>query len=160
MVSVGLGIPSHDVLSGVSVADHHAATLASDLNLADMAARAHADLSDSPADAHHNATHVHVQADFTTVRLDASTTVDAGVTTDVNIQANSNNDRLYIYDAHVAQNDVQVGLGARVAGDETVVAQIHSVILRTGQGSLEDHLSLVNGRASNHTIVYLVVEVD
>lgn len=51
------GIPNHDVLPGVSTADHHIATVAGDLDLADLNARAHADLSDSPANAHHNLAH-------------------------------------------------------------------------------------------------------
>lgn len=46
------GTPNHDNIAGVSAADHHAATVASDLALADLATRAHADLSDAPADAH------------------------------------------------------------------------------------------------------------
>ena len=47
----------HVALSDVTTAQHHTATVAGDLNLADLAARAHADLSDSPADAHHASTH-------------------------------------------------------------------------------------------------------
>lgn len=57
MAFTRLGIPNHDVLPGVSTADHHTATVAGDLNLADLSARAHADLSDSPANAHHNLAH-------------------------------------------------------------------------------------------------------
>lgn len=37
MVSVGLGIPNHDVLPGVSATDHHVATVAGDLNYIDLA---------------------------------------------------------------------------------------------------------------------------
>lgn len=37
MVSVGLGIPNHDVLPGVSAGDHHAEVAASDFNFADLA---------------------------------------------------------------------------------------------------------------------------
>lgn len=51
------GAPTHASLTGVSTAQHHTATVAGDLNLADLAARAHADLSDSPFDAHHARTH-------------------------------------------------------------------------------------------------------
>lgn len=47
------GTVSHAALSGVAATQHHTATVASDLNLADLAARAHADLSDAPADSHH-----------------------------------------------------------------------------------------------------------
>lgn len=47
------GTVSHDSLTGISTADHHTATVGGDLNLADLNARAHADLSDSPGDAHH-----------------------------------------------------------------------------------------------------------
>lgn len=45
MVSVGLGIPNHDVLPGVSSGDHHAEIDASDLNLADLAERSHVSLT-------------------------------------------------------------------------------------------------------------------
>lgn len=54
MVSVGLGIPNHDVLPGVSSADHHAQTLAGDLDLADLNAKAHGDLTDVNATQHIN----------------------------------------------------------------------------------------------------------
>lgn len=57
MPFVTLGTPSHASTTGQSATDHHTATVAGDLNLADLAARAHADLSDSPADAHHDAAH-------------------------------------------------------------------------------------------------------
>ena len=57
MPFVTLGLPNHDSIPGVSAADHHAATVAGDLDLADLNARAHADLSDAPADAHHAQTH-------------------------------------------------------------------------------------------------------
>ena len=43
----------HAALSDVATDDHHTATVAGDLALADLATRAHADLSDSPAAAHH-----------------------------------------------------------------------------------------------------------
>lgn len=51
------GTPSHVGIAGVTATQHHTATVASDLNLADMAARAHADLSDAPTDAHHTQAH-------------------------------------------------------------------------------------------------------
>lgn len=57
MPFVTLGLPNHDTIPGVSASDHHTATVAGDLNLADMAARAHTNLSDAPADAHHTQTH-------------------------------------------------------------------------------------------------------
>jgi len=57
MVKFSQGAVDHDSISGVSASDHHTQTVAGDLNLADLAARAHGDLSDSPADAHHAATH-------------------------------------------------------------------------------------------------------
>lgn len=50
------GAPSHSAITGVTAAQHHTATVAGDLNLADMAARAHGDLSDAPANAHHTPT--------------------------------------------------------------------------------------------------------
>ena len=52
------GTPNHDTIAGVSPADHHTQTVAGDLNLADLATRAHANLSDAPADAHHANQHV------------------------------------------------------------------------------------------------------
>lgn len=39
------GTPSHDILPGVSTADHHTATVAGDLNLADLAERSHLSLT-------------------------------------------------------------------------------------------------------------------
>lgn len=54
------GVVSHDNLSDVGATDHHTATVAADLNLADLNARAHGDLSDAPADAHHNEAHTAV----------------------------------------------------------------------------------------------------
>lgn len=47
----------HAALSDVTTAQHHTATVAADINLADLAARAHGDLSDSPTDAHHAQAH-------------------------------------------------------------------------------------------------------
>lgn len=47
----------HAALSDVVATQHHTATVGGDLNLADLAVRAHADLSDSPADAHHAQAH-------------------------------------------------------------------------------------------------------
>lgn len=76
MVTVSLGIPSHDVLPGVSAADHHTATVAGDLNHQDLANRgvndhhaqshnlashsteAHAELSAVGTDDHHAQAHV------------------------------------------------------------------------------------------------------
>ena len=52
-----IGAPTHGSISGVTTSQHHVATVAGDLNLADMAARAHGDLSDAPADAHHDQSH-------------------------------------------------------------------------------------------------------
>lgn len=72
MPIVTLGLPSHDTIPGVSTADHHTATVASDLNLADMAARAHSDLSDAPIDAHHTESHtpsVHTQSALEVARI-------------------------------------------------------------------------------------------
>lgn len=62
-----IGTPAHGDLSGVTTAQHHTATVAGDINLADLAARAHSDLSDAPADAHQLRSHDHSDA------LDGST---------------------------------------------------------------------------------------
>lgn len=45
MPLVFLGVGSHDALSGVSTSDHHVATVAGDLNLADLAERDHASIT-------------------------------------------------------------------------------------------------------------------
>lgn len=58
MPFVTLGLPNHDTIPGVSANDHHVPTVAGDLDLADLNARAHADLSDAPANAHHAAVHI------------------------------------------------------------------------------------------------------
>lgn len=47
------GAPAHASIQSVTASQHHVATVASDLNLADLAARAHGDLSDAPTSAHH-----------------------------------------------------------------------------------------------------------
>lgn len=57
MPFVSLGIPSHDVLPGVSTADHHTQTVAPDLNLADLAERLHASLATVTVDQHHTEAH-------------------------------------------------------------------------------------------------------
>lgn len=54
MVTVVLGSPNHDTLPGVSTADHHTATVAGDLNLADLAVRAHGNLTGIVAADHHS----------------------------------------------------------------------------------------------------------
>ena len=43
----------HDVLTDVSTAQHHTATVAADLNLADLAERAHTSLTSVSANTHH-----------------------------------------------------------------------------------------------------------
>lgn len=47
------GTLSHAALSGVTAAQHHTATVGAALALADLATRAHSDLSDAPTSAHH-----------------------------------------------------------------------------------------------------------
>lgn len=53
MPFVFLGVGSHDALSGVSTADHHTATVAGDLNLADLLEKNHASLESLTASDHH-----------------------------------------------------------------------------------------------------------
>lgn len=57
MPTVTLGPGSHSSLTGVAATQHHTATVGGDINLADLAVRAHANLSDAPADAHHATAH-------------------------------------------------------------------------------------------------------
>lgn len=66
MAFITLGIPTHNTIQGVSPTDHHTATVAADISLADLAARAHSDLSDEPVDAHHDNVHT-----FTVHTIDA-----------------------------------------------------------------------------------------
>lgn len=49
------GVIAHSATTSRTATDHHTATVAADLNLAGLNARAHTDLSDAPASAHHNA---------------------------------------------------------------------------------------------------------
>lgn len=78
MPIVTLGLPNHDNIPGVSANDHHTPTVAGDLNLADLAARAHGDLSDAPADAHHAQAHTVVShSDTTGTGAELDTLTDA-----------------------------------------------------------------------------------
>lgn len=72
------GTVAHSSLSGVTATQHHTATVASELNLADMAARAHGDLSDAPANAHHTPTPQATQA-----QIEGEENVDAYVPPDL-----------------------------------------------------------------------------
>lgn len=66
----------HAALSDRTATDHHTATVASDLNLADLAARAHSNLSDAPTDAHHSGAHTpesHTNQGATAVELETLT---------------------------------------------------------------------------------------
>ena len=51
------GTVSHDTLAGVSAADHHAATVAGDLDLADLNERLHGSLATVTSDQHHAQAH-------------------------------------------------------------------------------------------------------
>lgn len=66
----------HAALSDVVATQHHTATVAADLDLADLNTRAHANLSDAPADAHHDQAHdlashsTEAHAELTSVGVD------------------------------------------------------------------------------------------
>lgn len=74
-----IGVTTHAQLTGVEVTQHHTATVGGDINLADLAARAHTDLSDAPADAHHNQAHAlgtHANSQATQAAIEAETDED------------------------------------------------------------------------------------
>ena len=50
-------VTQHDELGSVTATDHHTATVAGDLDLADMNERLHASLTSVGTDDHHNQTH-------------------------------------------------------------------------------------------------------
>lgn len=57
MPFVTLGTPAHAATTGKTASDHHAATVAGDLNLADLSERLHGSLATVTADQHHVENH-------------------------------------------------------------------------------------------------------
>jgi len=167
---VPFGIPALS-LTTANAAGTSATAIASDASLLafDATAPTTQDFGDSAAvgsatvSSHRDHLHglsVIELADYTTSRLDASTSVGGNTTVNVNIQVATNSDRIYFYDAHIAVNDRAIALGSTIAADETVSPQISSYIVRSGQGSTQDYLSLINGTATERSITYLVLEAD
>lgn len=105
------GTVAHTSLSGVTATNHHTATVAADLALADLATRAHTDLSDAPADAHHSQGHnIAGHSDTTATGVELDSLTDASL---ISIHQHSNNARIAtgVYTGDGAEDQGITGIG-------------------------------------------------